>query len=138
MQSTPTAERSGRQRATVALLAGVLIIAVTLLVALRVREPGVNTRPVSDAREDASPDANPQPKSGSRFDPVRLVGAQPAIRNAPFIPAGKVRTEVSENELVLGVVINDEARAYPINMLTGPSREIINDTLGGKAIAATW
>jgi len=43
-----------------------------------------------------------------------------------------------DNELVLGLELNGEARAYPINMLTGPSREIINDTLGGIPIAATW
>jgi hypothetical protein len=36
------------------------------------------------------------------------------------------------------VMINGESRAYPINMLTGPSREILNDRLGGTAIAATW
>jgi hypothetical protein len=45
---------------------------------------------------------------------------------------------VRPNELVLGVVVEGKARAYPINMLTGPRREIINDELGGKAIAATW
>jgi hypothetical protein len=39
---------------------------------------------------------------------------------------------------VLGVVVGKEARAYPINMLTNPTREIINDKLGGRAIAATW
>ena len=44
----------------------------------------------------------------------------------------------ASNELVLGVVIGHQARAYPINMLTGPSREIFNDELGGQAIAATW
>jgi hypothetical protein len=47
-------------------------------------------------------------------------------------------TELANNELVLGVVVADKARAYPINMLTGPSREILNDELGGIAIAATW
>ena len=41
-------------------------------------------------------------------------------------------------ELVLGVVIGDQARAYPINMLTGPHREIINDTINRRPIAATW
>ena len=40
--------------------------------------------------------------------------------------------------LVLGVTVGEESRAYPINMLTGPSREILNDALGGRAIAATW
>ena len=45
---------------------------------------------------------------------------------------------VKDEELVLGVVVKGEARAYPINMLTSPRREIINDKLGGQAIAATW
>jgi hypothetical protein len=45
---------------------------------------------------------------------------------------------VKNEELVLGVVVGKEARAYPINTLTGPRREIINDQLGGQAIAATW
>ena len=43
-----------------------------------------------------------------------------------------------DNELVIGVEIDGQARAYPINQLTGPSREIINDVLAGTAIAATW
>lgn len=45
---------------------------------------------------------------------------------------------VRDEELVLGVVVGDAARAYPINTLTGPQREIINDRLGGRSIAATW
>jgi len=39
---------------------------------------------------------------------------------------------------VLAVTVGEQSRAYPINMLTGPEREILNDTLGGRAIAATW
>ncbi len=45
---------------------------------------------------------------------------------------------IPPNDLVIGIVHNGEARAYRIDQLTGPSREIINDTLGGSAIAATW
>ena len=45
---------------------------------------------------------------------------------------------IGDSELVIGVTINGESRAYPINQLTGPHREIINDELGGVAIAATW
>ena len=77
-------------------------------------------------------------KAAADFKPRRVVPPFPAIKDAPFIPASEVTDEVSDNELVLGLVINDAARAYPINMLTGPRREIINDTLGGRAIAATW
>lgn len=46
--------------------------------------------------------------------------------------------KLDDRELVLGVEIKGQARAYPINMLTGPSREILNDELAGVAIAATW
>ena len=74
----------------------------------------------------------------SEFDPIQVVRSFPPIEDAPFLPAPKVQDEVTADELVLGVVIGNEARAYPINMLTGPSREIINDRLGGRSIAATW
>ncbi len=72
------------------------------------------------------------------FRPREVIRPQPAITSPPVIDAGDVTTQVNGNELVLGVVVEGEARAYPINMLTGPRREIINDTLGGAAIAATW
>ena len=72
------------------------------------------------------------------FNPRVLMKHLRPIVDAPFIPATKVRDQVADNELVLGVVVAGQPRAYPINMLTGPSREIINDQLGGHAIAATW
>ena len=55
----------------------------------------------------------------------------------PKIVSAK-EAQISDNELVIGVEIDGQARAYPINQLTGPSREIINDELAGTAIAATW
>ncbi len=79
-----------------------------------------------------------QRQTRQQFRPVRVIPAQRAIKNASVIEADRVREQVTDTELVLGVVIQGKARAYPINMLTGPSREIINDTLGGQAIAATW
>ncbi|MFT6499022.1 MAG: hypothetical protein ACJAT6_001158, partial [Akkermansiaceae bacterium] len=45
---------------------------------------------------------------------------------------------IGDKDLVLALTYNDHSRAYPINMLNGPQREIINDTLGGAHIAATW
>lgn len=74
------------------------------------------------------------------FDPCRVGNMVPLkpIMGAPVIQAKEVTDQVYPEELVLGVVIGNQARAYPINMLTGPEREIINDQLGGRAIAATW
>lgn len=70
--------------------------------------------------------------------PKQVVPPQRPIVDAPVVPAGKAGGNVHGNELVLGVVLGGRARAYPLNMLTGPRREIINDTLGGRPIAATW
>ena len=53
-----------------------------------------------------------------------------AIVDAPYLPASQVADQVRDNELVLGVSVGGAARAYPINMLTGPRREIVNDRLG--------
>ncbi len=87
------------------------------------REPGLESRPVVDV---------------DNFNPVRLMDPIEPIVDAAVIAASEVTDQVRPEELVLGVVINDMARAYPLNMLTGPDREIINDQLGGRAIAATW
>ena len=58
------------------------------------------------------------------------------ITDPPIVSADKA--EIAPNELVIGVEVEGTARAYSINQLTGPQREIINDELGGSAIAATW
>ncbi len=111
---------SGRRRRS--FLVSVLSLPILLAVVSAVRE-----------RSRAA-----QHQTTRQFQPVSVVPAQRAIKNAPVVEADRVRGQVTDTELVLGVVIEGEARAYPINMLTGPSREIINDTLGGQAIAATW
>ena len=78
-----------------------------------------------------------QGQSVDAYQP-RQVLAKPirAIIDPPRISAEE--SHLRDNELVLGVVLHGKARAYPINQLTGPSREIVNDRLGGVAIAATW
>ena len=62
----------------------------------------------------------------------------PTIVEPDVVAASDVRAQVTNDELVVGGVVDGQARAYPINMLTGPRREIINDTLAGTPIAATW
>jgi hypothetical protein len=86
--------------------------------------------PLCIAQESVEFDFNPEVVISKPMQP---------IVDAPFVHA-KDATEliVSDNEIVLGVVVNGKARAYPINMITGPRREIINDKLGGLPIAATW
>jgi len=92
----------------------------------------------SDEPAEASTSKPTETPSTAVFRPKRLLPEFRAIRNVPILGAPDVDDEVIDNELVIGVVVEGDARAYPINMLTGPRREIINDTLGGRSIAATW
>ena len=43
---------------------------------------------------------------------------------------------LSDRDLVLGLVINSEARAYPLNI--GWWHEIVNDKIGGRPISVTF
>jgi hypothetical protein len=45
---------------------------------------------------------------------------------------------IRDDDLVLGVVVGGEARAYPVNLMWKPENEVLNDRLGGAAITATW
>ena len=53
-----------------------------------------------------------------------------------IVPAA--RAALRDDDIVLGVVVGGEARAYPVNLMWEPLNETLNDTVGGAAIAATW
>ena len=78
------------------------------------------------------------PPSAASFQPVYRAPRQPVVRDFEIMSAEQGDAILSEDELVIAVEVNGQARAYPINMLTGPAREIINDELAGIAIASTW
>jgi hypothetical protein len=72
----------------------------------------------------------------AQFQPDRRFPEKPPRFGAPVVaPAA---SDVAGDELVLGVEIGLAARAYPLNMLSGPDHECLNDELGGEAIAVTW
>ena len=66
---------------------------------------------------------------GLKFLPVR----RPRYGNAKAV-ADRVR----DQDLVIGLVAGGRAFAYPINMLGGPQREIVNDEHGGVAFCVNW
>lgn len=59
----------------------------------------------------------------------------PALLKPRFVPANRA-TFLAGNDLVVGVVLGDQARAYPIRILNW--HEIVNDTLGGRDIAVAY
>lgn len=46
------------------------------------------------------------------------------------------RSALQDDELVLGVAVGGEARAYSVSVLN--SRELVNDVVGGVPIIVTW
>lgn len=56
------------------------------------------------------------------------------IYEPTFLPA--TESKYVDDELVIGVEINGDARAYAIGTLS--AREMVNDTVGGRPILVTW
>ncbi len=76
-----------------------------------------------------------------QYDDLQIVtllprDAIPAIDDPQFLTADEANGAYDDDELVLGVEFNGDARAYSIPLLS--SHEIVNDTVGGVKIAVTW
>ena len=67
---------------------------------------------------------------------VLPLGAIPAIDDPEFVAGAAADAQMKPDEPVLGVVIGDTARAYSLWQLD--SHELVNDSIEGAAIAATW
>ena len=85
--------------------------------------------------------SGPRASTGERFSDYDIVtvlprDAIPAIDNPKFISVEEAYESYAEDELILGVEFNGDARAYSIPMLS--SHEIVNDTVGGVKLAVTW
>lgn len=89
------------------------------------------------ATEPASP-AEPRAPGDPDLEIVTLLppDAIPAIDNPRFITAEEADQQLSLPDIVIGVSIGGEHRAYGAAFLS--AHEIVNDTLAGRAIAVTW
>lgn len=56
------------------------------------------------------------------------LNVNPEVVSAEDAPLG-------DGDIVMGVVVAGEPRAYPVNYMNGPTNEVVNDTLGGTDIA---
>ncbi|MZR31139.1 DUF3179 domain-containing (seleno)protein [Sneathiella litorea] len=73
------------------------------------------------------------------FDEIRNGGVPkdgiPSIDNPRFIPVAEA-DHLTATEPVIGVVVNGEAKAYPLQVLIW--HEIVNDEIGGVPVAVTF
>jgi hypothetical protein len=56
------------------------------------------------------------------------------IYEPEFVPADQA--DYDDDELVMGIAIGDEAKAYPVGLLN--QREMVNDELAGIPFLVTW
>ena len=95
--------------------------------------------PQSVATSDASAPATVTSEDEERdLEIVTLLpfDAIPAILEPEFVSAEVASEELEDHNLVLGLSINGDHRAYSIPTLS--AHEIVNDTVGGKPVAVTW
>ena len=67
---------------------------------------------------------------------VLSYGAIPAIFDPRFVTGEEAWKQYADNELVLGISIDGDHRAYSIPYLS--RREIVNDVVGGVPVTVTW
>jgi hypothetical protein len=81
----------------------------------------------------------PPPPKEDDFKPTRLSGPEAPLSDVPVKPVGEAGDAVGPDELVIGLTVGGESRAYPIAMLNEAwARKVLNDRLGGRAVVVTW
>ena len=59
----------------------------------------------------------------------------PALFSPDYVPAAEA-SYMRDKEEVMGVVINNEAKAYPLRIMSW--HELVNDSIGGIPILVSW
>ena len=83
---------------------------------------------------------NVDPEATTRIDLTQLLDGGPPKDGIPSIDEPifdtAVTTPFQDDDLVVGMVINGEAKAYPFNVLNW--HEIVNDTVGGVNVTVSY
>ena len=125
-------------RAALLVAVGVVLAVVLLWQADRlIRRMSIDSEPI--VVPSSTPDAaDGVPKEELELEIVTLLpfDAIPAISNPTLITADEADAVLDPDEQVMGLSINGEQRAYSVRQLS--RHEIVNDTVGGVPLAATW
>jgi hypothetical protein len=79
------------------------------------------------------------PASEEEYRPERHIWPQEPVTISEVKSLRDAGDGFNPDEPVLGVIVGEESRAYPLGMLScEPRRKVVNDTLGGQAIVVTW
>lgn len=124
-----------------------IIIAAAMLLAACGDTPEIVPTPTPDSEEVAMPTTAPTALPGNldqttQFDDNNQYVIRAMIPRDGILPIYEPRfvsaddAALGEDELVMGVEINGDARAYSVSVLR--SREMVNDEVGGTPVLVTW
>ena len=127
---------AGKSGYIIAFLLIALVAAVFLLPQIRQSVLKLRSQQVTIARTPGQ--AGNGGDSVVSLDIITVLGKDgiPSIDNLRFVGPGEADQQMQPFERVMGVSINGDHRAYPLNMLS--RHEIVNDTVGGVPVAVTW
>lgn len=116
----------------VGLVIGVLFLPQIRQAFFKLRSETVTISRLDDGRPNAGAAATVD------LEIITMLGKDgiPAILDPVFLTAQEAQIDMWDGEKVLGVSIDGDSKAYPLNMLS--RHEIVNDTVGGKPVAVTW
>jgi hypothetical protein len=105
-----------------------------LVLALLLAACGQAAGPATVPQETESP--TQAAEEDEEYQWVQLLGLDDIapIYEPEFVPADQ--SGYSDSELVMGIEIGGEAKAYPIGLLN--RREMVNDEMGGIPYLVTW
>ena len=127
---------AGKSGYIIAFLLIALVLAVFLLPQIRQSVLKLRSQQITIARTPGQ--GGNSGDSVVSLDIITVLGKDgiPSIDNPRFVGPGEADQQMLSFERVLGVSINGDHRAYPLNMLS--RHEIVNDTVGGVPVAVTW
>jgi hypothetical protein len=99
---------------------------------------GPDISPTQGSSDPEEPRTNPRTPIIGEYSFNQLLpfdGIRPVYEPEFASPAG-VEGLLEEDELVLGISLGDEAKAYPISVLR--FREMVNDEMAGIPTLVTW
>ena len=112
-------------------------------------EQSASTKELDKDVAPADPTKGPEPKVAAAFsrpegDKERELeiidilpkDGIPSVDNPEFLDVSEASTQIGQQDLVIGVSLNGEHKAYATAFLS--SHEIVNDTVGGVPVAITW
>ena len=111
------------------LIAGMLSIAMAVLLAVM----------LGGSSDEVLRTTPGQAKPAQRTMEIVTILPKDAIRaifNPTFIGADEAAGRMLDDDLVIGLSINGDHRAYSVPFLS--RREIVNDVVGGMPVAVTW